>query len=91
MAALAAQVLGELGVLAAQRLGHRRAAVVAARVDLRAGVEQELTARDDGTGAGELRPGGGLSGMRERLEELGGSLVVDAGGAGFSLRATVPA
>jgi signal transduction histidine kinase len=51
----------------------------------------ELTARDDGAGARELRPGGGLSGMRERLEELGGSLVIDAGGAGFSLRATVPA
>jgi signal transduction histidine kinase len=53
--------------------------------------ELELTARDDGVGARELRPGGGLSGMRERLEELGGSLVVDAGTAGFSLRATVPA
>jgi signal transduction histidine kinase len=51
----------------------------------------ELTARDDGTGARELRPGGGLSGMRERLEELGGTLVVDGGGVGFSLRATVPA
>jgi signal transduction histidine kinase len=53
--------------------------------------ELELTARDDGVGARELRPGGGLSGMRERLEELGGSLMVDAGSAGFSLRATVPA
>jgi signal transduction histidine kinase len=50
-----------------------------------------LTARDDGAGAGELRPGGGLSGMRARLEELGGELVVDGGGAGFALRATVPA
>jgi signal transduction histidine kinase len=50
----------------------------------------ELTARDDGAGARELRPGAGLSGMRERLEELGGSLVIDAGGAGFALRATVP-
>jgi signal transduction histidine kinase len=53
----------------------------------------ELTARDDGTGAGALRPGGGLSGLCERFEELGGSLVVAAGAAdaGFSLRATVPA
>jgi signal transduction histidine kinase len=50
----------------------------------------ELTARDDGAGARELRPGGGLSGMRERLEELGGSLVIDAATTGFSLRATVP-
>jgi len=55
------------------------------------GAELELTARDDGVGSRELRPGGGLSGMRERLEELGGSLVIDAGTAGFALRATVPA
>jgi signal transduction histidine kinase len=53
--------------------------------------ELELTARDDGAGARELRPGGGLSGMRERLEELGGSLVIEAQGSGFALRATVPA
>jgi signal transduction histidine kinase len=53
----------------------------------------ELTARDDGVGAHAVRPGGGLSGLRERLEEVGGSLVIDAGGsaAGFALRATVPA
>ncbi|HMG53374.1 MAG TPA: histidine kinase [Kofleriaceae bacterium] len=61
-------------------------------IALRAGgAELELTARDDGAGARELRPGGGLSGLRERVEELGGSLVLDAGGAGFALRATVPA
>ena len=61
-------------------------------IALRAGdAGLELTARDDGIGARELRPGGGLSGMRERLEELGGSLAVDAGTAGFALRATVPA
>jgi signal transduction histidine kinase len=53
--------------------------------------EVELTARDDGVGTRELRPGGGLSGLRERLEELGGSLVVDPGDAGFAVRATVPA
>jgi signal transduction histidine kinase len=50
----------------------------------------QLTARDDGSGARELRPGGGLSGMRERLEELGGTLTVEDG-TGFALRATVPA
>jgi signal transduction histidine kinase len=53
--------------------------------------EVELTARDDGVGTGALRPGGGLAGLRERLEELGGSLVVDAGDTGTSVRATVPA
>jgi signal transduction histidine kinase len=61
-------------------------------IALRAGdAALELTARDDGAGARELRPGGGLSGMRERLEELGGSLVIEAAGSGFALRATVPA
>jgi signal transduction histidine kinase len=50
----------------------------------------ELTARDDGVSTGELRPGSGLSGLRERLEELGGSLVVEPGHAGFAVRATVP-
>jgi signal transduction histidine kinase len=53
--------------------------------------ELELTARDDGVGTRELRPGGGLSGLRERLEELGGSLVVDGDRGGFAVRATVPA
>jgi signal transduction histidine kinase len=52
--------------------------------------ELVLTARDDGGGAPELRPGGGLSGMRERLEALGGTLVIEPG-EGFALRATVPA
>ncbi len=61
-------------------------------IALRASAAQvELTARDDGIGTGELRPGAGLSGLRERLEELGGSLAIDAGDAGFAVRATVPA
>jgi signal transduction histidine kinase len=38
-----------------------------------------LDLRDDGRGAGELTPGNGLRGMRERLE---------AGGGGLSLRRT---
>jgi signal transduction histidine kinase len=50
----------------------------------------ELTARDDGRGAPELRAGDGLSGMRERLAELGGTLDVESAGEGFLLRATVP-
>ncbi|WP_188310373.1 sensor histidine kinase [Arenimonas fontis] len=33
-----------------------------------------LDLRDDGRGAGELRPGNGLRGMRERLEAAGGGL-----------------
>src|SRR5262249_55237441 len=49
----------------------------------------ELAARDDGRGASALRPGGGLQGMRERLEELGGTLAVETGATGFAVRATV--
>lgn len=50
----------------------------------------EMTARDDGRGASEVRAGDGLSGMRDRFEELGGSLAIECGGEGFSLRAVVP-
>lgn len=42
-----------------------------------------LDIRDDGRGRGELRPGNGLGGMRERLEAVGGGLEVrrtDTGG-----------
>jgi signal transduction histidine kinase len=42
-----------------------------------------LDIRDDGRGSGELRAGNGLSGMRERLEAVGGGLDVgrtDTGG-----------
>lgn len=51
-----------------------------------------LTVRDDGRGVGgTLRPGNGLTGMRERLEGLGGQLQVDAAsGTGLTLRAWVP-
>jgi signal transduction histidine kinase len=42
-----------------------------------------LDIRDDGRGSGEVRAGNGLSGMRERLEAVGGGLDVrrtDTGG-----------
>jgi signal transduction histidine kinase len=51
----------------------------------------ELTAHDDGSGASSLGPGQGLSGMRQRLEEMGGALDLETSpGAGFRLRATLP-
>lgn len=51
----------------------------------------EISAEDDGRGAGEVRWGAGLTGMRERLEEIGGSLRVMArGGKGFRLEASLP-
>jgi signal transduction histidine kinase len=51
-----------------------------------------VTAVDDGRGAGSLAPGNGLTGMRERVAALGGTVSWEtAPGAGFRLRATVPA
>lgn len=51
-----------------------------------------LEARDDGAGTDRLVLGHGLSGMRRRVEELGGALDLDTrSGAGFRLRASLPA
>jgi signal transduction histidine kinase len=51
----------------------------------------EIRAQDDGRGASELRWGAGLTGIRERLEEIGGSISVMAGaGEGFRLHAHLP-
>lgn len=50
-----------------------------------------LKAHDDGRGVTELKPGNGLSGMRERLAEVGGRLVIDtARDRGFALEALLP-
>lgn len=52
----------------------------------------EIEAQDDGRGASELRWGAGLTGIRERLEEIGGSISVMArAGKGFRLQARLPA
>jgi signal transduction histidine kinase len=51
----------------------------------------ELVARDDGRGASELKPGNGLTGMRERLEVFGGSLDIETRpGYGFVVLARLP-
>lgn len=51
----------------------------------------ELTARDDGRGGAAPNPGNGLAGMRERMEKLGGELVLETQpGRGFSVRAKLP-
>ena len=50
-----------------------------------------LHARDDGRGAEQVEPGNGLSGMRERLAEFGGSLTLDTGmSQGFALTVRLP-
>ena len=51
-----------------------------------------LHARDDGIGAADLKPGHGLTGMRERIEERGGSVeFITVPGRGFEVRAHTPA
>lgn len=50
-----------------------------------------LTAKDDGKGVKEVELGNGLSGMSERLKQLGGELDIESKpGAGFRLHAWVP-
>lgn len=52
----------------------------------------ELRARDDGAGTAEIRPGFGLTGLRERVEAAGGELLLESRpGAGFSVVARLPA
>ncbi len=50
-----------------------------------------IRARDDGQGAPAVGAGNGLAGMRERLEERGGSLSCEtAAGHGFAVTAVLP-
>lgn len=50
-----------------------------------------LRVRDDGRGVPAVAPGHGLSGMRERLEEVGGRLDLDSSpGRGFTVAAWLP-
>jgi signal transduction histidine kinase len=51
-----------------------------------------VDAHDDGRGAPELALGNGLTGMRERIEQLGGDVTIQtAADHGFAVLARVPA
>jgi signal transduction histidine kinase len=51
----------------------------------------EIEAHDDGSKAQQIRPGIGIAGMRDRLEQLGGGLAIDTGQqSGFHVRAWFP-
>ena len=53
------------------------------------GVRTEIV--DDGRGRGRIAPGNGLTGMRERIEAIGGRLVLESEpGRGFAVRAWLP-
>jgi signal transduction histidine kinase len=50
-----------------------------------------MSARDDGIGADKVAVGNGLSGMAERLKQLGGKLEIESEpGSGFALHAWLP-
>ena len=51
-----------------------------------------LSIRDDGIGGADPGRGSGLTGLRDRVEALGGTLTIESGsGAGTSVTATLPA
>ena len=51
----------------------------------------EVHARDDGRGAKSVQPGNGMSGMRQRLEDVGGRLRIESNSErGFSVNAWLP-
>lgn len=67
----------------------------ATRVDLAvvmAAGAADITITDDGRGRGNAEPGVGTTSMKERAEELGGSLTVSPGpqGAGTTVHARIP-
>ncbi len=62
-------------------------------LELKRGGDDELilSARDDGLGSAKLVPGNGLAGMRERLQQVGGTLKIEtAAGRGLTLEARIP-
>lgn len=70
---------------------HARAERLWLRFAREADGSVSLHSRDDGVGVDAVAAGNGLSGMRERLKEFGGSLVIDsAPGRGFALTAILP-
>ncbi|MCW2561571.1 MAG: histidine kinase,GAF protein, partial [Mycobacterium sp.] len=50
-----------------------------------------LSIRDDGIGGADAARGSGITGLRDRVEALGGSLSISSNpGIGTELRATIP-
>jgi signal transduction histidine kinase len=69
---------------------HARASEVTVKVDTD-GDDLRLSVRDDGAGGADSGRGSGLIGLRDRVEALGGRLLVSSPvGSGTSLVATIP-
>lgn len=71
---------------AARHSGGRRLWIAVEELD----GSVSLTARDDGRGCLDVRPGNGLIGMRERFQELGGEVTWTSSGGGFHVQASMP-
>jgi len=71
---------------------HARASAITVIIDADAAdAVLRVAVRDDGTGGAEFRRGTGLTGLKDRVEALGGRIVLDSPpGAGTSLRAELP-
>ncbi|HEX7188884.1 MAG TPA: histidine kinase [Actinomycetes bacterium] len=69
---------------------HAKATTAEVSVDVTACAVVDVVS-DNGVGGGEVQRGGGLEGLRDRVEALGGSLdVSSSAGAGTTLRASIP-
>jgi signal transduction histidine kinase len=73
---------------------HAAASTVTVTVDTASAGDTDvlrLEVRDDGRGGAELASGTGLLGLKDRVEALGGTIMVDSlRGKGTTLRATLP-
>jgi signal transduction histidine kinase len=69
---------------------HARASAVSVEVGVADDVLQ-VVVRDDGTGGADLTSGGGLVGLKDRVEALGGRFLLDSpGGTGTTIRVEFP-
>jgi signal transduction histidine kinase len=69
---------------------HARASAIGVEAEV-VGDLLRITVRDDGAGGADLAGGSGLAGLKDRVEALGGRIVLHSPrGAGTSLRAELP-
>ena len=69
---------------------HARASAITVRAEADGDVLR-VTIRDDGVGGADLARGTGLTGLKDRVEAIGGRIILHSPrGAGTTLRAELP-